>query len=226
VRGILRAIKMTSPHKLRNLTMKELQREINLPEEQRDLIANGPSSPTLLNLLTERELLSEATRLLSYALPVREAVWWACMCVRHVLPLVTLPAEQEAALTAAEEWVRKPCIAERMKTHRACANAGYFTPAGWVAQAAFSSEMSISIPRASGGKVEKAVSLAAIYRGEDHQPERLKRFIVSGRDIATGGAGRLPPESPGIVVRACVRQRGGICAGAELNFGPFDQGRR
>jgi hypothetical protein len=150
---------------------------------------------TLLNRLVERDLLPEAVRLLCYALPEREAVWWACMCVGHTVPVATLPPEQGVALSAAESWVWQPCDETRRQALDATKKAGYDTPAAWVARAAFASRLPASAPTRTGRKVERAVALAATYGGAERQTERLHRFIASGREIAGGGAGRLPPET-------------------------------
>lgn len=48
----------------------------------------------------------DAISFCAYLLPRREAVWWACQCLRALTP--DLPAGGEAALAAAEEWVREP----------------------------------------------------------------------------------------------------------------------
>lgn len=48
----------------------------------------------------------DAVSCCAYLLPRREAVWWACQCVRA--GGVTLLPEERAALDAAEAWVRTP----------------------------------------------------------------------------------------------------------------------
>src|SRR5579872_1468234 len=48
---------------------------------------------------------AQAITFLSYLLPRREAVWWAHQCVAAILGP---KAEQDAALQAAENWVRAP----------------------------------------------------------------------------------------------------------------------
>jgi hypothetical protein len=181
--------------KLRDLPVQTLRHHLQLPLAHEGLILDRPPSAILLNLLTDRELFSEATRLLSYALPEREAVWWACMCVRHALPVAVLPVQQEAAIASAEAWVRKPNYEMRIEAHMAGARAGYTTPAAWTAQAAFASRMPISAPTRTGKKVERAVARAAAFGGAERQTERLRQFIVSGCQIAAGATGRLPPEA-------------------------------
>jgi hypothetical protein len=181
--------------KLRDLSATDLHICLQMPKQHEPLLLENPVSADLLVRFVELDLLTEATRLLSYALPEREAVWWACRCVAHTVPLASLPAEQGAALAAAENWVRRPDNQTRLHAHLAAAKAGYRTPAAWAASAAFASPLLVSWPMRTGRKVERAVVLAAAFGGTAHQPERLRHFIASGRDIAAGGAGRLEPAA-------------------------------
>jgi hypothetical protein len=48
----------------------------------------------------------DAVSCCAYLLPRREAVWWACQCVRASGQ--TLLADEKSALEAAEAWVRTP----------------------------------------------------------------------------------------------------------------------
>jgi len=48
----------------------------------------------------------DAVSCCAYLLPRREAVWWACQCVRAARK--SLFPEEKAALAAAEAWVRTP----------------------------------------------------------------------------------------------------------------------
>ena len=49
-----------------------------------------------------------------------------------------------------------------------------------------------AIGRGGGG----AVALSAVRGDVKRHAERLKRFLESGRNIAAGGPGRMPPETP------------------------------
>jgi hypothetical protein len=186
---------LNSVNKLRDIPSNYLQICLKMTESNEHLLLENPTSTALLTRLVDLNLLPEATRLLSYALPEREAVWWACRCVAHAVPLAGVPGEQSAALVAAENWVRQPNDQMRLQAHLAAANAGYRTPAAWAAGAAFASPLPVSWPRRTGRKVARAVALAATHDGTAHQPERLRQFIASGRDIAAGGAGRLTPAA-------------------------------
>ena len=87
--------------KLRQLPPDVLRRRLRLAEAHMDLFRDVPGPTLLLDRLCGLNLLWAAVRLLSYALPEREAVWWACRCVTHTAPAVMAILEQKA-LTAAE----------------------------------------------------------------------------------------------------------------------------
>ena len=76
------------------------------PTQAAAAIAACTEVPVALERLEQAGFLTEATRLVAHALPKREAVWWACMCVSHTAP-PDLPSIDRAAREAAEEWVRQ-----------------------------------------------------------------------------------------------------------------------
>lgn len=194
------------PGKFRTFPAAVAARLLRLPQAHAALLADDPVSIVLLERLYERGLLMEAARLVGYALPEREAVWWACKCVAHTAP-ASLPPEQEAALAAAENWVRRPDDATRAKASRAASDAGYDTACAWTARAAFASRPAYELHPRCGRRIERAITLASVSGGAAQvgpgvQAEpgariepRLQRFLASGRDIARGGGGHLPPRA-------------------------------
>ncbi len=148
-------------------------------------------------------LRNEAARLAAHALPKREAVWWACMCARAIPDPAVTPADL-AALTAAEAWVRKPTDdALRRAAMEAAQRTGFRTPEAWAAVGAFWSGGSMApegqpvVPPAehlTGVAISGGVVLAAVRNRPERAPDRLARFLVAAREIAAGGAGRMPPE--------------------------------
>jgi hypothetical protein len=147
---------------------------------------------------------ADAVRLIAHALPRREAVWWACMCARHSAP-GTLAAADRQALEAAEAWVFRSEDAARRAAFVHAQEASFATPEAWAAVAAFWSGDSMApvgqanvppAPHLTGTAVAGSAVLASVREKPERRAARLIRFIESGRDIASGGSGRLPPETP------------------------------
>lgn len=146
--------------------------------------------------------LLSAARLGGFALPRREAVWWASMCTAHTAPRDQRELECRAR-EAAELWVRRQDDASRRAAMQLAREVGFNIPEAWVAVAAFWSGESMAPvgqpavppgPHLTGTAVAGAVALAAVRDDASRQPARLRRFLESLRDIADGGAGRLAAE--------------------------------
>lgn len=144
----------------------------------------------------------EAARIVAYALPKREAVWWACMCARAAPDTKATP-EDRAALDAAEAWVRMPDEKARRVAMTAAEKAGFNSAEAWAAVGAFWSGGSMApegqpvvspADHLTGSAIAGAVLLSAVRIAPERQQARLARFLGSARDIATGGAGRLEQE--------------------------------
>ena len=147
--------------------------------------------------------LVESTRLAAHALPKREAVWWACMCVAHTAP-VDLPEKDRAARESAEDWVRQQTDSSRRLAFERAQTTGFSTPEAWTAVAAFWSGDSMSpegqpavppAPHFTGLAAAGAVALAAVRGDVTRREARLRRFLESARNVAAGGPGRLPAET-------------------------------
>jgi hypothetical protein len=145
---------------------------------------------------------SDAARLAAHALPKREAVWWACMCARGI-PDAALPEADLRALAAAEHWVRRQEEEARRAAMAAAQATGFRTAEAWAAVGAFWSGGSLApegqpmVPPADhlcAVAVSGSVVLAATRGRPERAEARLRRFLAAARDIAAGGAGRLPPE--------------------------------
>ena len=159
--------------------------------------------PEALDRLTSSGFLIEATRLVAHALPKREAVWWACMCAIHTAP-VDLPDADRKCREAAEDWVRQQAETSRRVAFDLAQAGGFRTPEAWAAMAAFWSGGSMApegqpavppAPHLTGTAVAGSVALAAVRGDVARRDARLHQFLESGRNIATGGPGRLPAET-------------------------------
>ena len=167
-------------------------------------IAGCADVPAALEALEADGMATDAVKLVAHALPRREGVWWACMCARATMP-AELPPTDRAALDAAEAWVRKPSDENRRAAFAAAEQARFGTPEAWAGVAAFWSGDSMApvgqpavppAPHLAGLAITGAVTLASVRTDPARQPARLARFIASGRDIASGGPGRMEPETP------------------------------
>jgi hypothetical protein len=182
-----------SDGKLRRLDPETLRLRVRLPPEHAALLGADGGTRGVLDRLIRSGLLAEAARLLAYALPPREAVWWACMCVTHTAQ--DLPQPEQEAVRAAEAWVRRPDEATRRQAAWAAAAAGYAAPGAWAALAAYWTRADVAGDTRGARGVETAIAAAADRGDAARAPARLRRFFVSAHDIAHGGMGKLPPET-------------------------------
>lgn len=168
-----------------------------------DAIAHMQTAAEAVDHLETMGLRNEAVRLAAHALPKREAVWWACMCADAVPAAALKPADQ-AARQAAEAWVRKPADEQLRRTAWDLAQKTDFrSPEAWAAVGVFWSSGSMAPEGApvvppgdhlTGVAISGAVMMAAVRGHPERANDRLSRFLAAARDIAAGGAGRLPPE--------------------------------
>ncbi len=175
-----------------------------LPPEAETALQGCADVGDALTRLEAGGFATEAVRVLAHALPKREAVWWACMCALSTAP-ADLPEADRAARETAELWVRQQKDEQRRAAFARAEAGGFQTPEAWSAVAAFWSGDSMSppdlpavppAPHLTGTAVSGSVALAAVRGDVKRQPARLKRFLESGRNIAAGGPGRMPPEEP------------------------------
>jgi len=143
-------------------------------------------------LAAQPPLAEDAIRFLAVALPKREAVWWALLCVRSALPKP--PPEATKAISAAEGWVKQQTDASRRSCGEAAELAGHGTAAGCLADAAFWSGGSLAPPHLpavapsdelTGAGVSAAVLLAAVI-DPDNAPANRAKFVVLGSEVASG----------------------------------------
>jgi hypothetical protein len=88
--------------------------------------------------LAESRQYLDAFDFLAHALPKREAIWWACLAVRHAQG-PALPPKECTALKAAVQWVLEPDETRRRAAQEAGTAAEFSTPAGLAALAVYGS---------------------------------------------------------------------------------------
>ncbi len=180
-----------------------LERATLTPEAQAPLLGCADVADAIVRL-EAAGFAAEAVRMMAHALPKRESVWWACMCATNTAP-ADLPEPDRLARETAELWVRQQKDEQRRAAMTHAEASGFQTPEAWAGVAAFWSGDSMSpvgqpaVPppaSATGSAVAGAVALSAARGDVTRHAERLKRFLESGRNIAAGGPGRMPPEAP------------------------------
>jgi hypothetical protein len=180
----------------------EIGQRIKLGDEAKQLLRPGLSPRQFLTLLLEKGHHVEAASFLAHALPKREAVWWGCLCVRQILGDKPRPEEVEA-VDAAEKWAADPGDDNRRAAHACAEKAGFDTPAGCVAVAAFFSGGSLAPPdlpvvppadHLTADMVASAVQLSAVIREPEKAPEKYQQFFALG-DAVARGANRWPEKA-------------------------------
>jgi len=170
----------------------EVCQHVALGEEARALLQEAFTLQAFLDLLVAHELFPDAARLLAYSLPKRDAVWWACLCIRHVASADIPPADL-AALEAAERWVIEPHEVHRRAAMQAAEGLAFQTAASWAAVAAFWSNGSMAPPDASpvmpgeyltAQAVSGAVMLAAARYAPGVSTDLYRALIVTGMVVA------------------------------------------
>lgn len=188
--------------KLAGVDLAKVRQQAALPVEAAVAVQGCTDVETALQTLEAAGFQLEAARLMAHALPKREAVWWACMCASHTAP-ADLPAPDQKARQMAEDWVRQQSDKVRREAMAQAESGGFGTPEAWAAVGAFWSGDSMSpegqpavppAPHLAGTAVAGSIALAAVRGEVARRAARLKRFLESGRNIAQGGPGRLPPE--------------------------------
>jgi hypothetical protein len=175
-------------------TAAEVCPRVELEEAARKVLRSDLSPGQYLAVLMEQHLYTDAIRFLAHALPKREAVWWACVCLRSLQSSASPPAAA-AALQAAEKWVADPSDANRRVAMSAASAAGLSEPAGCIAAACFWSGGSIAPPdlpavapaeHLTAHTVAAALMLAAVRTEPAQAAEKFRQILQSGRDVANG----------------------------------------
>ena len=146
------------------------------------------------SLLTSRRPL-DAIVFLAHLLPRREAVWWARQCVEALLP----ESAKDAALRAADAWVRSPEEETRRAVLDISNAADQALATTWLALAAGRSGGSIAAPdqkphspqpSACARAANAAVALAISGGEPETIAARIQACAAAGLRFAEGGDAR------------------------------------
>jgi len=161
----------------------------------------GGSLVACAAILAAAEQINPAVAVLAQGLSGRGAAWWACRAAR-LEPPDGPSAKELPALEAAERWVRDPVPAHAHAANAAAKQAGFGTPAGCAAMAAFLAGDTIAPPHlpplappanGPGLAAAGAVRLAAARR-QPVDPDALARLLTLGQAVAAGSDSWKPAD--------------------------------
>jgi hypothetical protein len=171
-----------------------LAARLKLSDEAKALLRPEMTARQYLDAVVAANHHPDAIRLLSRALPRREAVWWACQCVRAAAT-EEIPAADSTALLAAEKWASSATEDHRRAAFTAGEATEFDTPAGLCCVAAFWSGGSLAPPKLAvvapaehlcPDAVANAVLLAGLLPEPDKAEAKNARFVALGTDVAEG----------------------------------------
>jgi hypothetical protein len=182
------------------VTAVEVCKCFQLGKGSRALLREELSPQEFAALLLEHGQYADALKLVAHALPVREAIWWACRCARQTLAEDASDAEQEA-VAVAEKWVAEGDDATRRAALAAGDAAGAATAAGGAALAVFYSGDSLALPDAapvypadySAARLAAGSVLSAANTLDPSKTaENFRTFITQGIAMMQPSPGRTP----------------------------------
>jgi hypothetical protein len=193
-KGLSRPKRLEPLVQLRRHDVAEVCQDFDLQDESRKHLVEAPQANSFLACLIHDEGYFDAIRFLAYALPEREAVWWACQCIR-CMPVCFQGKIATHALESAEAWVHDSRPESCRKALDAAKKHAFdmpTSPAAWTAIAAACTshelaeaeghpEPRLSTAYATAGAVTLAASVEA-----DQLVPRCTEFIETGVKIAQG----------------------------------------
>lgn len=148
---------------------------------------------SFLDLLIEKQHYADAVRFLAHTMPKREAIWWACLCIRPERGVV-VPPPAAAAQQAADAWVVDPSDEKRRAAHAAAQAPGIGPPVKLTCEAAFFSDGSMgpaefqAVPppeHLAATTAANAVILAAVAEPAKMNA-KYNQFLSLGQEVAAG----------------------------------------
>lgn len=165
---------------------------IELTPEATALLRPEHDERGFVRALLDAQQFPDAVRYMSFALPTREAIWWAWSCARRTLPPEP-PAPVVEALAATERWIAQPSEENRRPLLALAEAASPGTPAGAASLAVYFSGGSITPPNvppvpppvgAAAQAITGSVTLAAVSPPPDKAPERFRQFVEQAMEVA------------------------------------------
>jgi len=133
--------------KITAVTAAEVCAHFDLQDEAKPLLGDGLNPRDFVTALIEAEQCIDAIHFMAHALPVREGIWWGCLCMQHALGDNLAPPDRSAA-AAAVRWVMQPTEENRAMAGAPADAAPPPSVAGALARAAFQTGGNVAPPGA------------------------------------------------------------------------------
>lgn len=166
-------------------TAAEICARFELKREARPLLGKGMAPKEFVEALLANKQYGAGIDFMAHALPVREAVWWGCLCVQHIYGS-SMGSSEKKACTAAVQWVIEPTEEHRMAALTPAQEAGRASPSG---------QLAIAVNQTGGGPPgpfapAKAVALAIKLSSNQADPAKIvdsqRLFVELGIGVAEG----------------------------------------
>lgn len=184
----------SAPEPPKEPTAEEIAEYLQLSEEVKGVAKTVKTGPELVATLASKRKFVPAIRVQAHLLPKRHGVFWGFLCVQAVFQ-GKLPAKEQAAADAAEQWVRDPSEIRRYECEAAAEATTYDLSGSWVATAAFWSGGSLTPPdqpevppdeRLTGQALTSALMIAAVHQDPGQDADRYQLFLKTAQQLASG----------------------------------------
>ncbi len=167
-------------------------------EDALALIDDETNVQQTIQILSENKCYFDLIQFIAHALPVREAIWWAALCLEQRSD--DWSATQIQCLSTAKEWVQSPSEELRRKSELFSNRLELNCGPSWLAQAVFwngsgsiiSPELPAVLPDPFlyAKAVAGAINHAAALPEWDNYDTYITNSITIALDIASGGNGK------------------------------------
>jgi hypothetical protein len=180
--------------KITAATAVEICARFQPPGDALALLRDGMAPREYLQALLDGKKYVVGIEFLAHALPLREGIWWGCLCLQHAFGDSLAPVDRAAAI-AAVNWVVRPGEDVRTAARAPAEAAGAASVAGALASAAFLSGGNVAppgtppsppAPFASAKAIARAVKLAAIHCPPVRMIENQRAMVELGIGLAEG----------------------------------------
>jgi hypothetical protein len=178
---------------IQQATAAEVCENYQPEKEATQLLRDGISRQEFVAALLDKKRYVDAIDFIAHALPVRDGIWWGCLCMQHALGDDLAPPDRAAA-AAAVRWLMQPTEENRAAAKAPGEAADPLSPAGAVATAVWQTGGSMAPPNAPpeppsrfapAQAVARAVKLASI-KMERVVAETQRCYVELGIEVARG----------------------------------------